>query len=112
MKEWLKRIFYMPKHSKPTDENIQRLLVPSVVGIALCMICLAGSTWAWFSASVQTAPQTIEAANFDIAVTVNDELVPSPVTLEAGQQYTVTLTAIGNAPSGGYCEVDVYKRQV
>lgn len=106
MKEWLKRIFYMPKHSKPTDENIQRLLMPSVVGIALCMVCLAGSTWAWFSASVQTAPQTIEAANFDIAVTVNDELVPSPVTLEAGQQYTVTLTAIGNAPSGGYCEVE------
>ena len=106
MKRWLKRIFYIPKHSKPTDENILRLLMPSAVGIALCMVCLAGSTWAWFSSSVQTAPQTIEAANFDIAVTVNDELVPSPVTLEAGQQYTVTLTAIGNAPSGGYCEVE------
>lgn len=106
MKRWLKRIFYTPRHSKPTDENILRLLMPSAVGIALCMVCLAGSTWAWFSSSVQTAPQTIEAANFDIAVTVNDELVPSPVTLEAGQQYTVTLTAIGNAPSGGYCEVE------
>lgn len=106
MKQWLKRIFYMPKHSKPTDENILRLLMPSVVGIALCMVCLAGSTWAWFSSSVQTAPQTIEAANFDIAVTVNDELVPSPVTLEAGQIYKVTLTATGNAPSGGYCEVE------
>lgn len=106
MKRWLKRIFYTPRHSKPTDENILRLLMPSAVGIALCMVCLAGSTWAWFSSSVQTAPQTIEAANFDIAVTVNDEPVPSPVTLEAGQQYTVTLTAIGNAPSGGYCEVE------
>ncbi len=105
MKEWLKRIFYTPRHSKPTDENILRLLMPSVVGIFICMVCLAGSTWAWFSSSVQTAPQTIEAASFDIAVTVNDEPVPSPVTLEAGQQYTVTLTATGNAPSGGYCEV-------
>ena len=106
MKQWLKRIFYTPRHSKPTDENILRLLMPSAVGIALCMICLAGSTWAWFSASVQTAPQTIEAANFDIAVTVNGKPVFSPVTLEAGQQYTVTLTAAGNAPSGGYCEVE------
>lgn len=105
MREWLKRIFYIPKHEKPSDENILRLLMPSVVGIALCMVCLAGSTWAWFSASVQTVAQTIEAANFDIAVTVNGELVFSPVTLEAGQQYTVTLTATGNAPSGGYCEV-------
>ena len=105
MKRWLKRIFYNPRHSKPADENILRLLMPSVVGIFICMVCLAGSTWAWFSSSVQTVPQTIEVASFDIAVTVNDELVPSPVTLEAGQQYTVTLTAAGNAPSGGYCIV-------
>lgn len=106
MKRWLKRIFYTPRHSKPTDENIMRLLLPSFLGIVLCMVCLAGSTWAWFSASISTSPQTIEAANFDIAVTVNGELVFSPVTLEAGQKYTVTLTATGNAPSGGYCEVE------
>lgn len=106
MREWLKRIFYIPKHEKPSDENILRLLMPSVVGIALCMVCLAGSTWAWFSASIQTVAQTIEAANYNIAVTVNGKPVSSPVTLEAGQKYTVTLTAIGNAPSGGYCEVE------
>lgn len=105
MKQWLKRI-YIPKHSKPTDDNILRLLMPSAVGIALCMVCLAGSTWAWFSSSVQTAPQTIEAANYNIAVTVNGKQVSSPVTLEAGQIYKVTLTAAGNAPSGGYCEVE------
>lgn len=106
MKRWLKRIFYTPRHSKPTDENILRLLMPSAVGIALCMVCLAGSTWAWFSSSVQTAPQTIKAANYNIAVTVNGKPVSSPVTLEAGQIYKVTLTAAGNAPSGGYCKVE------
>lgn len=105
MKQWLKGIFYAPKHTKPTDENILRLLMPSVVGIFICMVCLAGSTWAWFSATVQTVPQTIEAANYDISVAVDGELVSSPGTLEAGQQYTVTLTAIGNAPSGGHCIV-------
>lgn len=109
MKRWLKRIFYTPRHSKPTDENIQRLLMPSVVGIALCMICLAGSTWAWFSSSVQTAPQTIETANYDISAAVTDasgQPVPSGQPLEAGQKYTVTLTAAGTALSGGYCKVE------
>lgn len=109
MKQWLKSIFYTAKHSKPTDENILRLLMPSVVGIALCMVCLAGSTWAWFSSSVQTAPQTIEAANYDISAAVIDasgQPVPSGQPLQAGQKYTVTLTATGNAPSGGYCEVE------
>ena len=105
MKRWLEAIFYKPKHEKSTDENILRLLMPSAVGITLCMVCLAGSTWAWFSSSVQTAPQTIEAANYNIAVTVNGKPVSSPVTLEAGQIYKVTLTAAGNAPSGGYCIV-------
>ena len=109
MKEWLKRIFYTPRHSKPTDENILRLLMPSVVGIFICMVCLAGSTWAWFSASVQTVAQTIEAANFDISAAVIDasgQPVPSGQPLQAGQKYTVTLTAAGNAPSGGYCKVE------
>lgn len=106
MKQRLKNIFYTAKHSKPSDETILQMIAPSIMGIALCMVCLAGTSWAWFTSTVQTSPQTIEAANFDIAVTVNDEPVPSPVTLEAGQQYTVTLTAIGNAPSGGYCRVE------
>lgn len=109
MKQWLKSIFYTAKHQKPTDDNILRLLMPSAVGIALCMVCLAGSTWAWFSSSVQTAPQTIEAANYDISAAVIDasgQPVPSGQPLQAGQKYTVTLTAAGNAPSGGYCEVE------
>lgn len=109
MKQWLKEIFYAPKHSKPTDENIMRLLLPSFVGIVICMVCLAGSTWAWFSASVQTAPQTIEAASFDISAAITDE-DGEPVSpgqpLRAGQTYTVTLTASGTAPSGGYCKVE------
>ena len=110
MKRWLKRIFYIPKHSKPTDENILRLLLPSAVGIALCMVCLAGSTWAWFTASVQTQPQTIAAANFDIsaALTTEDGTPIAPgKPLQAGQAYTVTLTASGTAAEfGGYCMVE------
>ena len=109
MKRWLEAIFSKPKHEKSTDENILRLLMPSVVGIFICMVCLAGSTWAWFSASVQTVAQTIEAANFDISAAVTDKggvSVPSDRPLQAGQTYKVTLTASGTAPSGGYCKVE------
>lgn len=106
MKRWLKRIFYTPRHSKPTDENIIRLLIPSFVGIVICMVCLAASTWAWFSATVQTVPQTITAANYDIEVSVVDA-GKNPVNLtsqlKANETYTVTLKATGTAPSGGYC---------
>lgn len=88
MKQWLKSIFYTPKHTKPTDDNILRLLMPSIVGSLLCMVCLAGTTWAWFSASVHIQPQTITAANYEIAAVVTDEsgtMVASGQALQAGQ---------------------------
>ncbi len=105
MKQWLKAIVYTPKYTKPTDENILLLLLPSFVGILICMACLAGTTWAWFSTGVQTQPQTIMAASFDIVVTIDDVPVDISRSLIAGQAYKVTLTASGTAPSGGYCKV-------
>lgn len=106
MKQWLKRIFYTVEHVKNTkEENILRMLAPSFVGIILCMVCLAGSTWAWFTASVQTQPQTIKTANYSIAVMVNNQPISASTTMSAGQTYNVVLTASGTAPSGGYCIV-------
>lgn len=109
MKKWLKHILYIPKHQKPTDENILRLLLPSVLGVILCMVCLAGTSWAWFTSTVQTPPQTIESANFDISVTITDanaQPVDLAQPLQTGKPYTVTLTATGTAPSGGYCIIE------
>ncbi len=109
MKKWLKHIVYIPKHQKPTDENILHLLLPSVLGVILCMVCLAGTSWAWFTSTVQTPPQTIESANFDISVTITDanaQPVDLAQPLQTGKPYTVTLTATGTAPSGGYCKIE------
>lgn len=109
MKNRIKTVLYTPKHSKSTDENIMRLLLPSFVGIILCMVCLAGSTWAWFSTSVQTSPQTITAGNYDIKVDISPDPAPAEgggYSLEPYHSYTVTLTASGTAPSGGYCKIE------
>ena len=107
MKQWLKHILYIPKHQKPTDENILRLLMPSVVGIIICMVCLAGSSWAWFSASVQTRPQNIQAAEYELSVAVNGKSMHGSIELEEGKSYTITLTASGTAEKfGGYCKLE------
>ena len=106
MKNWIKSVLYVPKHEKPTDENILRLLLPSFAGIILCMVCLVGMTWAWFSAGVQTSPQTIAAGHYDITVTIDGEPVDTSRMLQAETTYTITLTASGTAPSGGYCLIE------
>jgi predicted ribosomally synthesized peptide with SipW-like signal peptide len=123
LKQWIKSALYVPEHSKPTDKKIRRLLLPSFLGIILCMFLLAGTTWAWFSASVQTQPQTIAAANYDITVLIEDENSQPLEKTEKGYllsentEYTVTLTAKGTASSGGYCKVEggeksLYTKQI
>ncbi len=94
------------KATKKFDKNLLRLLMPSLVGMFLCTALLVGSTWAWFTASVQAPSQTIQAANYDIAVTVDGTQVDGSIELAVGS-HTVTLTASGTAKEfGGYCRID------
>lgn len=83
------------------------MLIPSFLGIVLCMICLAGSTWAWFTAGIQSQPQTMTAANYKITVTVDGETVEGSIELEGGTPYSIKLTAGGSAVNfGGYCVIE------
>ena len=110
MKRWLKHMFYIPKHQKQTDENIMRLLMPSAAGIVLCMICLAGFTWAWFSASLVNEGNSIQATSYNLNVSVKDEnqedISPQDgVYCLTDGPYTVTLQASEDGASTGYCKI-------
>ena len=73
MRKWTQVKLYIGKHEKPTDENIMRLLMPSILGVLVCMVCLFGSTWAWFTAGIQVdGDAATKAANFSAAVTVRE----------------------------------------
>ena len=79
------------------------MLLPSVLGLALCMVCLAATTWAWFTASVTSEANTIQTASFEVAVTVNGNPVAADAngdyTLAAGD-YTIMLKPTGTATKG------------
>lgn len=49
------------KQNKNNDQLI-RLMTPTIAGILVCTFCLVSMTWAWFTASVNTPTQTIQAA--------------------------------------------------
>ncbi len=109
-KNLLTRLFYKGKHHKIEEkDSLTAMLLPSMLGIVLCAVCLMGSTWAWFTATQSTATQTIQAANYEVSAVVkfgNTELAEEngTYTLAAGI-YTVTLTASGDATTG-YCVLD------
>lgn len=107
-------IFYKGKHTRSSDRKYMQNAVPLFLGMLICMSCLAGGTWAWFSAN-QTAPvQTIQSAEYSVAVTVMDtSSTGTPIevnvednvascTLTPNTNYSVTLTPNGTATKG-YC---------
>ncbi len=49
------------KQNKNNDPLI-RLMTPMIAGVLACVFCLVSMTWAWFTASVNTPTQTIQAA--------------------------------------------------
>ncbi len=105
------RFFSRGRHAKKEKHNdgLTSLLLPSFLGIMICAVCLAGGTFAWFTASQGVPTQTIVAAEYSVATTVTNaetviEAQNGAHVLEAGKEYTVTLKATGTA-STGYCVV-------
>ena len=119
MKRFFKSLFYMPEHEKLSYRNIVRLLMPSVIGIVICVVCMAGMSLAWFSANAQTRLQDIKSADYGVNVTVQkitklsgEEPLKEDVNPESDgrfllykdNKYEITITAYGTATKG-YCVI-------
>ena len=76
-----------------------------MLGFALCFVCLAATTWAWFVVSVTSDSNTIQTAHFDVEVYLDDSTTPvaadanGSYTIAAGT-HTIKLRATGNATKG------------
>ena len=97
------------------------MLCPSLLGIMVCLICLAGMSWAWFTAGVQSQ-STITAKSYTLNETVKVKTDGTSAdsadaantgtlkkesggtyTLAANTQYVVTLNPSAAPKNGGYC---------
>lgn len=97
-----------------------RLIAPALLSLCLCVVCLFGATWAWFTARVDGNVASIQSASFAVDVQVVDSASATdsaaPLTsvnsegmifnLKANTTYQVTLTANGTAKTG-YCKVSL-----
>ena len=94
---------------KVTDTALTRSIISSVIGIVLCMVCLFGTTWAWYSSSVTSGVSVTEGANFDFNISIGDSITPiDGVYTFVGGEHTVTLTKTGTAEKG-FCKVEAKK---
>ena len=105
-------MFYKSKHNKKENrsDGILHILAQSVIGIAVCAVCLCGASWAWFSTSASTGTTAIQSSSY-ILYKIDSNTAETELT-EAGNTYTltsdtflVTLKAIGTTGATGYCSV-------
>lgn len=89
-------------------------LMPSILGICICIVCICGMTWAWYAANIQSPLQKMTVACYEVTVdsiTDRDATVVAEegggYSLAANTAYTVVLKAAGTVQEcGGYCLIE------
>lgn len=98
------KLLYKSRYIKESN-SIIKMLMPSLLGLTLCIICLTGTTWSWFRDNAIASMQSIKAANYSIAVDIEDgeKLEDGTYSLSQmtkGKGYRVTVKANGSATTG------------
>lgn len=110
---------YRSRRKKRGGGNLLRLMLPSLLGLVLCMVCLAGTTLAWFSVASTAGVADMHSGTFTLRLSVPDvDGFPKDITSDndyevevefsENESYQITLTNTGSAKrQGGYCEIIV-----
>lgn len=120
-KYWKEKNRYIAEKEKSADAGIKRMMLTSVLGMLICVVCLAGTTWAWFTANSgiddTNKPLSVETAQVKVDVNINsqDNCTVSGgnpktiITIAENKNLSVTLTALtGDGTSTKkYCYVTV-----
>lgn len=112
----LSRIFYIPKHAEAEkSDKFISIIMPSIVGMVVCMACLFGLTWAWFTSSVTSKTVSMISSNFSCTAEISrggEDVTPVPdddgaysLELTAGEDYTVAVTVSEGTNGNGYLKI-------
>ena len=89
-----KETFYTGKREHPQEEkpaSLTALLMPSLLGVAICLVCLCSLTWAWFTATQNSGVQPIQSATATVTASLNGTVL-GELPIEEGMNGTGTLT--------------------
>ena len=112
-------IFRKSRHNEKEErkDSVMLLFLPSILGVCICLVCICGMTWAWYSANAQMPAQKMTTANYEVRVAsvMEKDAVASAASggymLEKGKEYTIVLQADGSVREcGGYCLIENEKK--
>lgn len=114
MKKWLQSRFSVPVQGKVSEKVFLSRITLNITVIIICMIAMAFTAFAYFSVSVSSQNNRIQAAHFDVEIHVSSEVDGIPVSepvnrqntdvyvvnMKADTVYAVEIVAKGNSNTG------------
>lgn len=73
-----KETFYTGKREHPQEKkpaSLTALLMPSLLGVAICLVCLCSLTWAWFTATQNSGVQPIQSATATVTAKLGETVL-------------------------------------
>lgn len=114
MKEWLRSRFHVSEDGKVSEKVFLSRIYLNISVIVFCMIAMAISAYAYFSANIASNSNMIQAAHFDVEIAVSSELDGTfvldqntlrrsnvyVVNMKADTVYTIEVSTVGTANTG------------
>ena len=94
-----KETFYTGKREHPQEEkpaSLTALLMPSLLGVAICLVCLCSLTWAWFTATQNSGVQPIQSATATVTAKLGDTAGTLTLHMEGDAQYAYVVIKVGD----------------
>ena len=95
--KWNHFFSHNTRRREGSADSLLRLLAPSLLGMAVCMLTLCSLTWAWFNMSIATNIGTIQSASVEVCVS-NDKSFTSDFKFISGSD-TLTVPFSTNSTS-------------
>lgn len=83
------KLFAVPQGQKVTEKHLRRVLAASLCSILLCMTCLVGITWAWYTVDIENIDNVIVIGTPEIRLTVDGQTPESGGELAAGSHSVI-----------------------
>ena len=100
-----KETFYTGKREHPQEKkpaSLTALLMPSLLGVAICLVCLCSLTWAWFTATQNSGVQPIQSATATVTASLNGTALGE---LKVGEPYSLNGTGTLTLHMAGGCPI-------
>lgn len=109
--KWNHFFSHNTRRREGSADSLLRLLAPSLLGMAVCMLTLCSLTWAWFNMHIATNIGTIQSASVEVCVSNNATFNGDVKFISGSDTLTVPFSANSTSQSASLADEETSTSQ-